>query len=215
MFLVRIRAHWAGVVVAAGHVKGHVGPGLHLRSPFRRVVTVDLRPHVLDIVSQKLRSSDGTDMDYRYKVRYSVKDPEVAAMAKVHLHDDLERYMTEDPAANLMNIPMVIGYSCHYALRKASAMKRRTECLRKDEVADALRTGLIEVFGDTGIAIEDVKVTDAYPTNKGIEEGVAAITFQVVRSDGKAMILPIEDVDVHPAGLRRKRGVRGPGEGSR
>lgn len=205
MLLVRIRAHHAGVVVVAGHVKGHIGPGIHLKPPFRRVVSVDLRPRILDIVSQRLRSSDGTDMDYRYKVRYAVRDPEVAAMAKVRLHDDLERYMTEDPIANIRNIPMVIGYSCHYALRKASAMKRRAECLRKDEMSEALRAGLEEVLADTGIAVEEVKVMDAYPTNRGIEEGVAAITHQVVHPDGRTSILPIEEVDVHPAGLRRKR----------
>jgi len=127
-----------GVVVARGRVIGTVSPGLHLVLPRRRLLKVDMRPHVLDVVSQALPTSDGGLVDYRYMVRYRVVDAELAAMPKVRLHDDLERYMTDDPGANIRDLPTVIGYSCHYALRGITGSRPRAECLKREPTATLL-----------------------------------------------------------------------------
>ena len=202
MGLKRVKPHEMGVVVRRGRVSGTRKPGLRL-VPLGKLIRVDVRPRILDIVSQRLPSVDGTDMDFRYEVTYAIVDAEVAAMVKVHLPDDMERFITEDPFKNIEQLPTVIGYTCHYTLRTRVSALRRADCLKKDEMAPILREGLSKVFKDTGVVFNEIVVTDAYPTNKGVEEGVAAITYQVVHPDGSTSILPIGGVDVHPAGLRR------------
>jgi len=202
MCLKRVKPHEAGVVVRRGRVAGRRKPGLRFVL-LGKLIRVDVRPRILDIVSQRLPSVDGTDMDFRYEVTYTIKDPEVAAMVKVRLPDEMERYITEDPAVNIEQLATVIGYTCHYALRSRVSALRRADCLKKGEMAPVLREGLVKVFKDTGVIFDEIVVTDAYPTNKGVEEGVAAITYQVVHPDGSTSILPIGEVDVHPAGLRR------------
>ncbi len=201
MGLKRVKPNEKGVIVRRGRVAGMLKPGLGLF--LGKLIRVDVRPRILDIVSQKLPSVDGTDMDFRYEVTYTIKNPEVAALVKVHLPDEMERYITEDPFKNIEILPTIIGYTCHYTLRTRVSAMRRADCLKKEEMAPVLKEGLEKVFKDTGIIFDEIVVTDAYPTNKGVEEGVAAITYQVVHPDGSTSILPIGEVDVHPAGLRR------------